>query len=726
MALHFSLSAFSLIIMYNKRIKIFIILIASLYLVCLLRLTQMQLLPDSSLQDEIAKLKLQEGLSRQLKTIRGKILDRKGKTLAADEVQFQLHINYRLSSFADERLRRAKLLKAAREPNPTTALSNVQEELQAGLEDLQKTIDKCTYFGLKRADIEDKIKNMNNRIWNLRTFVAWVRNGPSPDILEKYNHKINSIPLSQAIADFEKKVPDEDRRLLLTARVDDIAEVDKSQPILELKTDDDIFTAQLEFMNTDGVQISPEAHRFYPYGPVAAQTIGWVGPATQEADRQLFAGDKLLRYLDDEVCGREDGVEYVCETILRGRRGEVFYDIDGRRINQAETRFGKDVSLTLDIELQKRIEEYLANSNLNPNCKKPTAAVVIEVATGDILALVSMPNSDLNRVRYDYTDIERDPNKPLINRAIYKQYPPGSSVKPLILIAGLEAGKITLDEIIHCPAQKAPKGWPSCWLYNKYPWRCHDDEGPNNARNAIKGSCNIYFSRLADRIEPQLLQQWLFKFGYGQKSSLVTGDSSLVGAGHGARDLRQAQGQISTIPPKSEISSFEQLPALEHRERRLFGIGQANLRATPLQAANAMATIARSGIYKPPRLFTDEPNDFKSDSINLNISPQTLELIYDGMSAVVNEPGGTAYKEFAYSGLAEQGINVYGKTGSTEKPDNAWFAGFAKDSAGRGIAIAVVIEGGQHGSSDAAPLARDIIQFCIEAEYIGGNNRTTE
>ncbi len=709
--------------MYNKRIKIFIILIASLYLVCLLRLTQMQLLPDSSLQDEIAKLKLQEGLSRQLKTIRGKILDRKGKTLAADEVKFKLHINYRLSSFFDERVQQAKLLRAAQRNNPDEARNKVTKEILTKLEDLQQIIDKCVHFGLEREDVQNRINRINNEIWNLRTFLTWVRNGPDPKILEKYNHKINSIPLSVAIADFEKKVPDEDQRLLLISKADDIAEMHATRPLLELKTDDDIFTAQLEFMNTDGIQILAEAHRFYPYGPVAAQTIGWVGPATQEADRQLFAGDKLLRYLDDEVCGREDGVEYVCETILRGRRGEVFYDIDGRRINRAETQFGKDVSLTLDIELQKRIEEYLANSNLNPNCKKPTAAVVIEVATGDILALVSMPNFDLNRVRYDYTDIERDPNKPLINRAIYKQYPPGSSVKPLILIAGLEAGKITPDEIIPCPAQKAPKGWPSCWLYNKYPWRCHDDEGPNNARNAIKGSCNIYFSRLADRIEPPLLQQWLFKFGYGQKSSLVTGDSSLVGAGHGARDLRQAQGQISTIPPKSEISSFEQLPALEHRERRLFGIGQANLRATPLQVAIAFAAIARGGVLKQPRLFKEIRN---SEDVVLGISPETLELIYDGMSAVVNEPGGTAYKEFAYSGLAEQGINVYGKTGSTEEPDNAWFAGFAKDSAGRGIAIAVVIEGGQHGSSDAAPLARDIIQFCIEAEYIGGNSQTTE
>jgi cell division protein FtsI/penicillin-binding protein 2 len=96
------------------------------------------------------------------------------------------------------------------------------------------------------------------------------------------------------------------------------------------------------------------------------------------------------------------------------------------------------------------------------------------------------------------------------------------------------------------------------------------------------------------------------------------------------------------------------------------------------------------------------------------------------MSAVVNEPGGTANKEFANSGLASQDVKVYGKTGSTEKPDNAWFAGFATDSANRKIAIALIVEGGQHGSSDAAPLARDIIQFCIDSEYIGKNSPTTK
>jgi len=164
------------------------------------------------------------------------------------------------------------------------------------------------------------------------------------------------------------------------------------------------------------------------------------------------------------------------------------------------------------------------------------------------------------------------------------------------------------------------------------------------------------------------------------------------------------------------------VPPLKKSELRYFGIGQANLRATPLHVANAFAAIARGGVLKQPRLFLDSPES----RIDLNISPQTLDILLDGMSAVVNEPGGTAYKEFAYSGLAEQGINVYGKTGSTEVPDNAWFAGFAKDSTGRGIAIAVIVEGGQRGSSDAAPLARDIIQFCIEAEYIGNTSNIME
>jgi len=680
--------------MFDKRIKIFVILCALLLLLCLLRLAKMQLMPDPSLQIDIAELK--KGISRQLKTFRGKIIDRNGKVIAADEPQFWLHINYKLTSSMDERVRRAKKLSADGQ-RTQYAIPNTGYEF----EDLQQIIGKCTYFGLKRADIEARISEINNDVWNLRRYLAWKRNFPDMD--------------------FNQAVPDANERFKLIAKID-IAEMHKSFPLLELKTDNDIFTAQMEFTDTKGIEILPKTHRLYPYGSAAAQTIGWVGPATQNQDKTLFEDDRLARYLESELCGREDGIEYVCETILRGRRGEEVYDIDRKLIRQTETQFGEDVQLTIDIELQKKFEDYLTDRATNPNYSAPAAVVVIDVATADILSMVSLPIFDLNRARYDYARLANDPNKPLLNRAINKQYPPGSVVKPLILIAGLESGKITASEVISCPARKAPTGWPSCWLYNKYKWACHDNMWQNYARNAIKGSCNIYFSRLANRIEPLVFQQWLFKFGYGHKTNLsfpISDDSN-----HESRNLRQVSGVISSNPPTSKILRFEDVPTLEKGERRFFGIGQGNLRATPLQVANAMASIARNGVYKPPRLFIalDNPGDERratSDETDLNISTETLSVIYDGMSAVVNESGGTASREFIQSGFAEQAVNVYGKTGSTEQPDNAWFGGFARDNANRKLAIAVVVEGGQQGSADAAPLARDIIQFCIDAGYIG-------
>lgn len=713
--------------MYDKRVKIFVIVSGLLLLVCVLRLIQMQLLRDPSLQDAIAAL--QQGQSWQLKTVRGKIFDRKGKVLAADEPRFQLCIEYKLSCFLDERVAKARLLRAARQNNADTTLPKVQKELQAGLENLQQIIEKCTRFGCQRAEIEQKLKNINDRMWNLRTFLAWVRNGPDPNIVDKYDQDINSVPLSEAIADFQRKFPDANERLLLIVKVADVAEMSTTQPLLELETDDDIFAAQVAFLDLGGVEILPGARRFYPYGSAAAQTIGWVGPATGDY-KDLFENDRLASYLEDEVCGRSPGVEYVCEGILRGRRGELIYDMDRQLISRTETQFGKDVTLTLDIALQQRIENYLATYPHDPNCGPGTAAVVIDVASGDILALVSMPVFDLNRARFDYDVLVKDSNAPLINRAICEQYPPGSVIKPVIFIAALESGKITPDEIIPCPAQKAPFGWPSCLIYNRYHIG-HSDNWSNSARNAVKGSCNIYFSQVADRIEPPVLQQWLYRFGYGR--TVPTFQIHNPGAPE-IRGLRQVAGQISSVVARRSSSGTQganQEPAdflpLAETERRLFGIGQGNLRVTPLQVANAMAAIARGGLFKQPSLFR-EMSDSQCPGSNLQpeplgISPQTLDVVRDGMYAVVNESGGTAYKEFAQSGLPEQGVQTYGKTGSTEAPEVAWFAGFAKDSKDRSIAVAVVVEGGQHGSSDAAPLARDIIQFCIDAGYIGNPQR---
>ncbi|MHC4530535.1 MAG: peptidoglycan D,D-transpeptidase FtsI family protein [Planctomycetota bacterium] len=701
--------------MYDKRIKIFVCLTGALVLLCVFRLIYMQLVPDSLLQESITELKVQAGHSRQLRTIRGRILDREGRVLASDEPRFQVLINYELSRFMDDRVRRARLLRAAKRAEPDKALANAKDKLDSKSETLEVVIEKCVHFGLEREEAERKINKINEEVWNRRMFQAWARNYADKEFLEKYGGKKSVVPLSEALRDFAQKEPNQDKRILLAAKVD-IAEMHRGYPLLGLETDDDIFTAQLELLGIEGVEIVPKGRRIYHYGSVAAQTIGWVGP---EHERELFKEDRFSKYLEGEVSGRRPGVEYVCEEILRGRRGEVVYDIDRQLQNKVETEFGEDVRLTIDIELQRRIEEYIQDCNLNPNCRSGTAAVLIEVASGEILSLVSLPDYDLNRIRYDYGAIAGDSNQPLLNRALYKQYPPGSVVKPLILIAGLEEGVIGSGEVISCPASKAPRGWPSCWYYNRYNWTCHDERWTNVARNAIRGSCNIYFSRLANRIEPLALQSWLYKFGYGHRDApgypVFNGDFP-------KREFLQGQGQISNVAPKGRISSFEQLSALTREERRYFGIGQGNMQATPLQVANAMAVIARGGLYKAARLFIEEEvegEEPRAFSRALDISAETMAVVYDGMSAVVNEEGGTAYGEFAYSGFGSQGVQVYGKTGSTEGSVNAWFAGFAEDGSGRSISFALVVEGVEHGSRDAAPLVKNIIQFCIEAGHIG-------
>lgn len=725
--------------MYEKRVKIFVIASAALLSACILRLAQMQLLPGSWDPNEIARLKSHGNSSQQLKTLRGKILDRKGRILASDEARFQLCISYSLCSILDANVAQAALAGASRRSNadPTNAaLREAYEELRIELDtkrnEVIDIIDECAQFGVEPAQIRAKIRIENNRIWKLRTFLAWRRNDPDPKIIAKYG-KVSRVPLSEAVADFAKSVPSENRRLELAGEIIGLPEMNKLIPLLELKSDDDVFNAQVEFLEVEGVEIVPTGHRFYPYETAAAQTIGWVGPASQLKDLQLFANDKLARYLGGEVCGREDGVEYVCESILRGSRGELAWDIDSQLVSQTETRFGKDVYLTLDIELQKRIEEYLINYAHDPNCGPGMAAAVIEVATGDVLALVSLPLFDLNRVRDDYSElaasklVNKRPYDPLVNRAINRRYPPGSVVKPVIFVAGAETGVITADKVISCPARAAPDGWPNCWIYNSWNWMGHDTQWPNNnGRNAIKGSCNIYFSRLADMIEPLALQQWLFSFGYGR--SIVPPPQCIKGTEFD-RNFRHFCGRISSGVPQGRIERLDQVPSLSQRERRWFGIGHGKFLATPLHVANAMAAIARRGIYKNPQLYLDNPDDPNDPNstmrcpegdVDLGVSAATMSVVWEGMSAVVNEQDGTANKQFRdyLADFARQDVKIWGKTGSTE-PANAWFAGFATDSKGRSIAMAVVVEGGESGASNAAPLGRDIIQFTIDAGYVG-------
>ncbi|MCK5172829.1 MAG: hypothetical protein KAR47_05525, partial [Planctomycetes bacterium] len=430
--------------------------------------------------------------------------------------------------------------------------------------------------GVDDQEIFGRIREINDRVWLTRQVVAWRRRFPESPLIAAYKAKGRSVPASKALEQFARLVPSEYKRLDLTMLVD-LADMHENYPLIELKGSEQLLAAQMEFVDIEEITILPEARRFYPYGTSACQLIGWVG-AAQQSENELFEDDTHSRYLTGEVAGRGNGVEEVCEVILRGQRGQVIYSRDGELLNRKETSFGNDVRLSLDVELQRSIERYLSGVHSREEGVDEIGAVVIDVASGDILAMVSMPVYDVNTARVDYKkNLEAD-GEPRKSKAIYETYPPGSVIKPLILLAGLEEGKVTADEIIGCPYSKAPGGWPDCITFRKL-GTSHDLQWSNNARNAIKGSCNRYFSILADRLNSVVLQKWFYMFGFGQKvlpgpdfGALTKGLDRTIGTD---RNLLQSAGTISSTVLRRPPASFSEVPLLQGYEKRLFGIGQA-------------------------------------------------------------------------------------------------------------------------------------------------------
>ena len=711
--------------MYTARARILAIGSLVLLGVIVARLASLQLGSSRAIQERITQLKDQRGRSQPLKTTRGRILDRKGRVLAKDEPFFKLRVSYSLSCTLDDRVRAGLRLAALQSRrNPEKALEAANAVIDANTALLEDVVSRCSQFGDPCDVIRQRIERFNDWIWNQRAFQAWRKHCTQSDFYRKNATRLLSVDLHSVMEDFERTIQDPNRRLLLTAGVD-IAEMKGSSPLVDLQTDNDFVAAQLAFVDVEGISITAEPLRVYPYKTAAAQTIGWVGEATQKKDLQLFADDPYACYQPGDDCGREDGVEYVCETVLRGRRGKEVHDIDGAISRRVDSRLGLDVRLTLDAELQEKIEQRLLTFHHAPYCGPGMAAVVMDVDSGDVLAMVSLPSYDLNGARYHYETLAADANQPLVNRVLNRHYPPGSVVKPIVLAAGLQTGAIQPDKVISCPSQRAPQGWPSCWIF-RLENHGHDSDWSNTARNALKGSCNIYFSRLAAMIEPRAFQEWVFAFGYGRQAEFDYPGSADPNDPSSARRLRQYCGQISTrMEYGSQVRSLDQIPALDRGDLALVGIGEGKFSATPIQVVGAMAALARGGIYKRPRLFlTGDPeqtnnSDTAEAGISLGLAEQTLQTIYDGLHAVVNEAKGTANDGFKDYPALLQSLRIYGKTGSTERPDTAWFGGFARSPrSGRTIALAVVVEGGRSGGHDAAPLGREIISLCVETGYL--------
>lgn len=468
-----------------------------------------------------------------------------------------------------------------------------------------------------------------------------------------------------------------------------------------------------------GVTVTKDFFREYTSGRVAAHILGRVGKIYKEEYAEL----KEKGYSLNDLVGKQ-GIEKICESYLRGENGtkSAFYgkDTDLLKGNtEKEAVPGNYVVLTIDSELQKIAEDSLERNikdiarqgaaNGHPNHGEDAfagAAVVVDVNTGDVLALATYPGYEPQSFSKDYDILAKDEAKPLWNRAISGTYTPGSTFKPLTAIAALSTGAITANENITCEGiYKYYEDYqPKCWIWSEQ----HLTHGSINVSQAIVESCNYFFYETGRRTGINAISEYAKKFGLGEKTGIELAE--------------EVQGNVSSPEYKKTLYKNEKEQVWVAGDTIQTAIGQSYSSFTPLSLANYVATIANGGnrykvhIIKSIRSSVDGSTVYEEKPTvveNVNVSDDILKTVKKGMLGVTDE--GSAKQIF--EGYP---INIGGKTGtaqiSKKSSNNALFVSFAPFEKPE-IAVAVVIEHGYRGAN-AAYVARDIYD-----EYFGFNRQ---
>jgi cell division protein FtsI/penicillin-binding protein 2 len=257
--------------MYKQRLHIVISLCITVIAICLLRLIYLQVIHAQDYRDRISKMRTLAPV--QLPTVRGRILDRTDKILARDKAVFYLHVKYDLLQLCDERVWEGKILVGI---NKDKTQDQVEQQLQAkhrqDISNLEKVIKKSSEIsGLSREEIETRVRNINNRVWNRRKFDAWSQNCPDSPLKAEYKGKY--VPQRKALAEFDEAFSSESKRLKLVMK-ENPSETLESYALIRLASNSELVAAQLEFFDIAAVEIYPEAERIYPCNSSACQIIG--------------------------------------------------------------------------------------------------------------------------------------------------------------------------------------------------------------------------------------------------------------------------------------------------------------------------------------------------------------------------------------------------------------------------------------------------------------------
>lgn len=490
--------------------------------------------------------------------------------------------------------------------------------------------------------------------------------------------------------------------------------------VKENLTWDEMARIQVNAPDLPGVTIDEAQTRYYPQREGAAHLLGYVS-AVDESD---LTGDPLLQLPGFRI--GKDGIEKIYDTRLRGTGGTSQVEVNAygrviRELERKEGEPGEDIVLTIDQRLQKFAADRLDEES--------AAVVLMDVHSGDLLAMVSNPSFDANAfarglTNEEWKELSTNDHKPLVNKAIAGQFSPGSTFKTMMTLAALEHGVISPEQTIHCNGR---------YNLGRYVKHCHKVHGSVNMVRAVSVSCDVYFYEIARRLGVDKIAAMARRFGLGQPSGI-----GLPG---------ELSGLIPTEAWKLAARGERWVPG----DNLNVGIGQGDVLVTPIQLAIMTARIANGGLAVMPRLVRPRvpanttggaPQSDVQSLESLGIDPQHLATLQQGMFDVVNgPPGATTARANGRLRLTEPDMKDWtlsGKTGTAQvyrisaaereagkrKPedqpwhlrDSALFVAFAPSHQPR-YAISVVVQhalGG--GAAVAAPIARDIMEETLRLD----------
>jgi penicillin-binding protein 2 len=489
----------------------------------------------------------------------------------------------------------------------------------------------------------------------------------------------------------------------------------ESVPIRNRLTDEEVARFAAQRYRFPGVEIRARLFRNYPYNQLASHVIGYIGRINQAEKGKIEESEEAGNYRGTDYIGKL-GVEQSYETQLHGTTGvqEMETSAGGRavrRLNSSQAVPGNSVVLSIDIKLQKLVEDLYGN--------RRGALVALDPKTGEVLAFVSKPTFDPNLFvdgidSENWAALNESIDKPLLNRALRGTYPPGSTYKPFMALAALQTGK---------RAEKTIISDPGFFMFGNHRFR-DDKEGGHGSVDMYKSiveSCDTYYYTLARDMGVDLMHDQMKPLGFGQ----ITG-IDILGESRGVLPSTEWKRTTYKKPEQQRWYSGETIS---------LGIGQGYNNFTMLQIAHAMGTVANNGLKMRPHLVrevldveTKASTPVAKEPVGqLPLTPENLEVIKKAMVGVnIEGTSATSFVGAQYVSAGKTGTAQVYSVRQNEKynahnidermRDHALFVAFAPLDDPK-VALAMVVENAGFGAQNAAPIARRVFDFVIMGQY---------